>query len=732
VRMTISQETNLFHFHVRLRLMSRRSRLTILATLIGLLQFFAFHSSAFANSDQPAHPLSLADAYDLEQTIVDHSETYPRIHFGGNRPHSLTLPVGEIRRGGKLRIHIPGVQGGHSPLAFRVKARKTGQDLVETKSKKIKLARANLSYDFSLPIEEYDAVTIEFYPSGGRRSVLIRHIEIVPSTWIDHRVIPYLLTVFFALALLIPGALVLALVAKKDPEPATFQILLFLLSIAFLALGYAMLHIIGRVAFENKELLTAGILFALLGVVLVATLKQRNVLLASISTSRYELLFFLFATIVLCYLTVKNTPLPVQNFDYRSIAGPKTFDAFRAHDPQFQYFNAKALANGEPFKKYYGDGDDRKLFYLPQDREMLPGASFAVLRTIIATASYELSDSFLAYALFGIVCNLMIVFPLLALARRFIPERNSYLVFIFVILNACIISNIFLSWFKLAGAALFLSGVYVLLQPKETIAKWVIAGALFGAATNMHAGNALGIPLVFLWFSYRGAKEYGWKNPQWLAGPASLVGVFGLLNLPWSVIKRTYFTETHTLLKEHFLGGVYHPDGIWASVKLFFHTYPVGEQVTFRLGKITEAFQFETLGTLTELLTSGETEKFFKYWDGAEFQRLAILFYPLTLFVIANWLITTLRRSPNTTPAPSSNIDISRTALLIISLVTIVSLVIVRYGRYASDITYFHPMGIVLLLLLFLTISVLRATPWITRLYYGYLALTYYRLERFL
>lgn len=713
--------------------MSHRYLLMLLVTLTSLFQF-AFHSSALAMSDNPTHSLSLADAYDLQQTTIDHSEVYPRIHFDRKGPHSLTLPVGGAREGGKLRIHLPEVQFGHWPLALRVRTSKAGKDLTEHRSKGTRLVRANLSYDFALPNQQYDAIIIEFYPSGGRRSVLVRHIEIVPSTWIDYRVIPYLLTLSFSLALFVPGALIYALFAKKESEPAIFQVLFFLLSLGFLVVVYAMFHVIARVDFENKELITTAIFFVLLGLLgaLVVTLKRGDVLLTSISSSRYELLFFLFASIVLCYLTVKETPLPVQNFDYRSISGPKTFDAFRAHDPQFQYVNAKALANAEPFQKYYGDEHNRRLFYLPQERQMLAGVAFAVLRTVIATASYELSDSFVAYALFGIVCNLMILFPLLALARRFIPERNAYLVFIFVALNACIIGNIFLSWFKLSGAALFLSGVYIMQQPRETIAKWATAGALFGAATNMHAGNALGIPLIFLWFTYRVAKQRGWKDPKWIAGPASLVGAFWLLNIPWSVIKRVYFTETHTLLKEHFLGGIYHPDGVWASVKLFFQTYPLGEQVAFRLVKMTQALQLETLGTLAELLTSGEIEEFFKHWNGAEFSRLAILFYPITLFFLVNWLITTLGRGPTTAPESGDDIDNNRKALFVLSGFTIVSLVIARYGRYASDITYFHPLGVILLLLLFLTISVLRAAPWITRLYYGYLVLTYYRLERFL
>src|SRR5207248_1813856 len=138
----------------------------------------------------------------------------------------------------------------------------------------------------------------------------------------------------------------------------------------------------------------------------------------------------------------------------------------------FQYVNAKAIANWEPFAKYYGglrttygvlpgtapsavpaiglyeyNGTGR-LTYDVTAREMLVGVIYSVLLHTLRFLAPGWGDGFLLYTFFGVGCDLLVLFPLLVLARRYHAVSQATLFSWLMCSNACLFVVIYYTWFK--------------------------------------------------------------------------------------------------------------------------------------------------------------------------------------------------------------------------------------------------------------------------------------------
>jgi hypothetical protein len=360
----------------------------------------------------------------------------------------------------------------------------------------------------------------------------------------------------------------------------------------------------------------------------------------------------------------------------------------------FQYVNGKAIANNEPFAKYYAN---RALFYNVQDREMLPGALYAVFRKIAGGFSPLLEDSYFIYTIIGTCMNIMVIFPLIVLFRIYFGDEKIFQLTIFLSLNAFVIINYYFTWYKFAGAALFLSALIFLIADYTQMKNWLLAGFFFGLSVNLHAGNALGIPLFFLWFSYQNIKIQKQRPLNTYLAPAGLVIVFFVMNLPWSIVKRLYFSENHALINEHFLKGLYSSDtGMFRSVILFFQSIPLTEQITIRFNNLRTTLRLSEIQGLMSLSGQLHWKQYWLYRSLTEFSFVLHSISALLLFSGASRFCG----SKCTQIAPQDNNPFLMKSGTLLGLcgLTCLFVTVAYFGKNEPELTCQHPMRNILII----------------------------------
>jgi hypothetical protein len=586
-----------------------------------------------------------------------------------------------------------------------------------------------LVYEFPLPDGTYDAIHIGLQAGGQPAGAILAEASLVPRTALQHRQAVFIAAAGAALALLLPGLLLFVLLAPDPADAEALRISLFALAVCFyIGLYLLLLSPWGAIrAGAPNWTATAAWLAGVLGLAAGAALRPGRLravpgLLVGL---RWDLALYLAAVLLCAHIVSHGIALPFTNLQWGTIAGPLTFEAFHGHDNLFQFINGKVIAGNEAFETYYGHS---ALIYQPYHREMLPGVMYAVVRAAVSGAWPDAGRSFLTYTVFGIACNAAILFPLSVVAGRYFPSRRTLVVAALAV-NAFVLVNLYFTWFKFAGAALFVSALAVLLIDARSTRRWAASGALFGLGTNMHAGNALGIPLFFLWFVGRRLRQGGLRLAA-LAAPAALVAVFALINTPWAVVKHLYFTEDNQLLRSFFFAGKYDPAGLAASIRKFFDETPLAEQMHFRLGRLADAFHLDGFAQLGGMLVHGKLTDFLLRWNQLEFSRVSFVLYPSLLFICADWL-RRRRRTDNPRPSPMEHAPEAWTVVGL-GLATMLTVVLLAYGRVAPDITYMQPMGALLAVHAVLVGRVLSAGPWVAGAYLVYLAFVAVRMAPFL
>ncbi len=343
-------------------------------------------------------------------------------------------------------------------------------------------------------------------------------------------------------------------------------------------------------------------------------------------------------------------PFSFDSINWDTIDGEVVFSHFTGHDNMFQYVNGMAIADNEPFTKYYEHG---KLMAGVQDREILAGVVYSVFRTLMSAVSPSMGQSYLAYTLFGLCMNLMVIFPLIVLLRRYFRHCSEYLFILLLSLNTFVLANLYFTWFKFSGAALFVSGTLLLLRERKSLASWLFAGIAFGLATNMHAGNALGIPLIFLLIIYLNYREDGLLARTTIAFPLLLFAVFVLVNMPWTMVKSLSYPDSHILFKHHYLPGSTSDQSLFSAATTFFGNHPPAEQLRYRLLNLYDSLRFAEFHKIFINFGKETTNQLFYRWSNSEFSFFSIAIYPMLLIALINRAILRLKAGYADADAPS-------------------------------------------------------------------------------
>ncbi len=638
-------------------------------------------------------------------------------------PSSFDLAAVESWRGRKFRLWLV---PWHATGGNAYKVLSYYHNKLVSVSPKTPFVQANLSYDFLLPDQAFDVVRVVFFPAFGamQPEVVIDKLAVVETVWEDDLPIPYLVALGVLLLLLLPGIGLVELLDRKYKHWRSRVLLVFPGAVIFWLLAFV-LFIGIRWGFPTK---VAIIYLVLILVGLLALVVPSWRALYRTPELAKVIVFFMVSGLLLTHVMIKDTSLPEQNFSYNSVSGPKTFWAFYALDNYFPYVNARALALNESFEKYYGAPGHALLFYQPEDREMASGAIYAAIRSALEPLSHTVADSYVTFASFALFFNLMVVFPLWLLVKRYLPDQNPLPALLATAATAFFVGNIFMAWFKMAGAALFLSGLAWWLTHTDKY-RWWIAGLLFGLATNMHASLAMGVPVLFIWFIVRefpsddaDSRAHGW---YWnLLGPVQFFLTFVLSNLPWAIIKELYFKRSSVLLQQMFLNGENDPNGLWATAKLFFQHIPLSEQLSYRVQQVVDSLQLVNWGGIFTHLTSDFFQGL-RIWNLFEFDHLAMLFAPILFLVLFQGLWS---RFYSAVPGIKSEHANEQRQLLWGCLISTVLLLFLGYGA-PPDINYHNPMAILVLAYMLLVVRMFGSKGFPRLLYLVYLGLAVYRLS---
>lgn len=558
-------------------------------------------------------------------------------------------------------------------------------------------------------------------------TIYLDKIEIVPMAFSDDRDFAYILAVLVLLFFLLPGFLVYGMLFGSGEKERLLVWLTPLSILSFLVL-YLVLYLGQQWSpnLDSRFLLIAYLAFNVLLVLWLASRKRLGGLAADLYLIRFELLSVFIVMLAVAAIVTKGMDLPLYTLTHERMRY-LTYGSFGAHDPIFQYVNGIAILHNEPFSKYYSG---YKLFFHVQDRAILGGVIYAVVRGIAEPFNQDVAYSYGLYTLFGSVLNCLALLPVFALHKIFWPGKQRSLLILFLIAaSPFLISNFLLAWFKLAGAGLVTAGVVLLLLDKNSIRPWVMAGLLWGLAASFHPSLALALPIITLWLLYRYWRERRPRVMPALYAFIALLSVFAAVNAPWSVIKAVHYEDTNKLFREHFLGSQpYDKDGgMLGTLRNFADRFTLEEQVTMRSARLINSFRTEEIGSLIEATSSETWHKVLKQWNLIEAAYSVWVFAPLIILLVLSGSLT--RLFPATAwDEPRINHTNDFVWLLGTQIATVFMIILVSFGKNQPDLTWNMPMSSLLMGLYLLVHANLAVGRIGAVIIVVYAAFTHYRL----
>ena len=639
------------------------------------------------------------------------------------------LPVGDVSKYNKIRLSFSkdkdrgGLRKLHIIYERSLDGARTGIAVIPISREK---------YVFEAPLmgNQFDTIRVKLESSPGDVNTEIIDVSLLSSEVSDYRGFTSVITVITGFVLLLPGLLIVSALTFRKQSVTVLFYSLFAASLVCFFLLYLLLEL----SFKLQVQEPGGLLLAAFLIIIASLvyLNYRRDQFASLNNYLYSarVPLFLFFTILLLLITYisYDSLLPFQNLGYQSISGPKTFQAFLAHDNYFQYANGRVIAENLPFSVEY---EGRRLFYMAEDREILPGVIYAVFRSIYGAIAPFVGSSYMTFVILGVAMNLMVIFPIIALASRYFYIKSDAFIIALIFGNAVFIVQPSLTWFKFCGAALFLSAVLVLLRDRKYLHSWLLAGLIFGLAANMHAAVSIGIPLYFLWFVYLRGREVNFKPAIWLGGPALLVFIFMLINLPWKLVKKFYLRDSIDLFATFFFAGHKANNSLLDSAVLFFKSIPIHEQISHRLDSLIQAFRLGEISILTARLGEAGFEEFLLLWSQEEVRYTVFLYYPLLLLLAFSSVIKSNHFPASGTAVsgfPDRGRNIELKSLILIGLATHLMFIVAAFSyNHAPDVSWSQPYGVTILVYLGMILFVLQ-NRFLAGLLTLYVLFTYYRL----
>lgn len=577
--------------------------------------------------------------------------------------------------------------------------------------------------EFSLYNKHYDYLSLYFKCRKANPEVTgqvqIDAIEIVPETFFDDRDFAYILGEILFFVFIIPGFLIYSLFWQSGQKSHILALLtplsigFFLFLYTLLLLNQSVVHLESGWIMLSSYIICNGLLLFLLRMK-----RKLGCLFSNLYLVRFEMLAVFLVMFAVAALVTENVSLPLLTSTYHELRY-LTYGAFGALDPIFQYVNGIAIYHEEPFSKYY---HNRILFYGVQDRGIIGGVLYAVMRGIGNPFHEVIANSYGYYTLFGSLLNVLLLLPLLALHNYFFAgKQRPLLITLLLSASAFVVSNYYISWFKLAGAGLVISGIVLLLIDKKSIVQWLLAGIIWGLATNFHPSLALTYPIVTLWFLYRmfTALEFQFSPP--IIAFILLITSFAVMNAPWTIVKAKYYPDSNALLRQHFFASqpYSHDHGIVGTIKGFAKKYPLEEQLERRTTRVLNSFRVKEAGALLEMAVKEKWQDVLKRWNRLEASYLAFVYAPLLILLGLSALCK--RLWPGLTwSSPLTRHSSEARGLFITQCLTSFLILVASFGSLSPDITWHIPMSctiIIMYLLIQKTISLSKLGAGLAVLY---------------
>ena len=386
---------------------------------------------------------------------------------------------------------------------------------------------------------------------------------------------------------------------------------------------------------------------------------------------------------------------PLEDFEYHSVNG-QLKGADLAHDNTFQYYNARAIALHEPFEKYYGGA---KLIYQVYDREMGAGLVLSVIWRVLQGVSPRFASSYVVYTCLGMAMNISVIIPLLFISTTLVGRRKARAMALSPLITVFGFVNCLFTWFKFAGAAMTLSGIYLGATSKKPGRDAWLVGMAWGCAVNLHASTALFFPFIIVADLLGKCRARLVDRGKFLINYVIVTGMVACLTAPWSVVKKFYLSERYILIREFMFasdGAPGHNDSMGAIAKAFFSHHPLSEQVPRRLHQVISMVRPELWFTVLKKFSAEGAHSGLLYLIYCENEYLTFVCAPfLSLAFVAWWYA---RRHSKAVIVSS---EWRRSVMLLtVGSVGLVGVVFAAYPNYAPDLPYATPMAATLLVIL--------------------------------
>ncbi len=585
--------------------------------------------------------------------------------------------------------------------------------------------------NYSLHDKYYEELSLWFKCRRGFKHdtgvVHIEKIEIVPLEFTDDRKFVYLLALIILVLFVAPGLLLYcAWFAGGDKR----DLLTWLVPLSMLCFFVLYLVLVaGQMSSTAPGTRILSVAYGLLCLALAAWLAAKNRLgrlVTELASIKWQLLALCMVMLGVAAVVTENLELPLYTLSHEHMRY-LTYGAFGAHDPIFQFVNGIAILHDEPFSKYY---ENAKLMYGVQDRGVLGGVLYAVVRGIAAPVNPDVAYSYGLYTLFGSVLNASVLLPVYALHGYFFPARQRpFLILFLMCASAFLITNFYLTWFKLAGAGLVISGIVLLLSKPRAARYWIAAGALWGVAANFHPGLALSFPVVTIWLLYRSWRAQGKRVLPVVLAFAGLMSAFIVMITPWELVKSTHYEDTNSLFRQHFLASepydVEH--GIVGSIAGFMDRHPLSEQLPTRVDRLQSSFRVDEVGVLFDLASAGKWREALLRWNLVETAFTFHVFTMLAALLAISVLLARLIPAARWSHAQIRHTHDFRW-LLITQILCILMIIVGSYGKYDPDLTWQMPTSALVILLYLLVHANIAVGKIGLVLIAAYSLFTYYRL----
>ena len=685
--------------------------------LILIFSSWSAYKNLRANLDEPI-PITAQNLHGFQNISLvsdpDQPNKLPEIHFIENRGNAkLKIILPKVVRTGVLEIKIdPSAELWKNYIYVRATTLQSKEYGHPLKSLNIKsnnwLPLRPTNHTYRIPLYRdfsKNIVVLEFKYPDLLPSIPINEITVRPASFFDYPAANLLLCLAVIVITFLPGIIISLIIPKSNLLPLPLNS--FLISLVLNLVSLAICKIFNINIFIGPLLVVAAIWPS---IVINKKRQQLRVNALAVWKKNIPDLNVLICILALISLAMSfGYPSPGHNIHHGHITSEHTFGTFTAHDSIFQFANGKSVLSGD-FEEYYGTASDKKLLFLPQDREILPGLSYAATEIALEyLVGSSASKQYFPYGVYYLICHGLLLCMLFSWTKSY-SLRVAYGATFFISTTPVFWTLAMVGWFKLTGAAMILAGLFIVRKKPHLYSSWIWAGLLFGLGKNYHGGSALVLPVLTLWMLLVTYKTVAGIRLTKLFGMFVSVTAFTCLVIfPWNwYVKNIWNVGSHKLFSMHFLNGNFVEESLLDSVAKFFNKTPWPEQLETRFDRVLGIFDFERLLAVLasyDLHGYGLTQAWLRF--SSSWFIVGILPY----VVLAGAMILVIKSSVTTKDFKPVPVDIWFKQFGGMCFVNTLFLAFISYGPAdgSSDITWHLPSLIIFGVLLHIVFSSVKA-----------------------